>query len=272
MERVHIDILGPFTPSDKGNQYVLMIVDQFTKWLECFPLPCQSAEETAKCVVNGFISRLGCPIEIHTDQGRNFDGNLFASVCELLQISKSRTTPYRPCSNGQVERYNRTLLQLIRSFLRSNQKSWDEHLQQLAGAIRSTINRTTGFTPNLMMLGREILLPVNLMIGESETQDWMFPAEYVNKLQHIMKHVHTLARENLLSSQMRQKRDYDMKLKVDSYEVGDIVYVIDSAKKVGVSPKLQPVWKGPYVISRVISPILFVVAGRIKPSSFITID
>ena len=57
MERVHIDILGPFTPSNKGNQYVLMIVDQFTKWLECFPLPCQSAEETAKCVVNGFISR-----------------------------------------------------------------------------------------------------------------------------------------------------------------------------------------------------------------------
>ena len=264
MEHVHIDILGPFTPSDKGNQYVLMIVDQFTKWLECFPLPCQSAEETAKCVVNGFISRLGCPIEIHTDQGRNFDGNLFASVCEFLQISKCRTTPYRPCSNGQVERYNRTLLQLIRCFLRSNQKSWDEHLQQLAGAIRSTINRTTGFTPNLMMLGREILVPVNLMIGESETQDRMFPAEYVNKLQHIMKQVHTLARENLLSSQMRQKRDYDVKLKVVSYEVGDLVYVIDSAKTVGVSPKLQPVWKGPYVISRVISPILFVVAGRNK--------
>ena len=115
-----------------------------------------------------------------------------------------------------------------------------------------------------MMLGREVLLPVNLMIGESETHDRMFPAEYVNKLQHIMKQVHTLARENLLSSQMWQKRDYDMKLKVVSYEVGDLVYVIDSAKKTGVSPKLQPVWKGPYVICRVISQILFVVAGRKK--------
>ena len=64
----------------------------------------------------------------------------------------------------------------------------------------------------------------------------------------------------MLSSQMHQKRDYDMKLKVVSYETGNLVYMIDSAKKVGVSPKLSPVWKGPYVIS----PILFVVAGRKK--------
>ena len=108
LERVHVDILGPFTPSTKGNQYVLMIVDQFTKWLECFPLPHQNAEETARCMVDGFISRLGCPVEIHTDQGKNFDGKLFATVCDLLQITKTRTTPYRPCSNCQVERYNRT--------------------------------------------------------------------------------------------------------------------------------------------------------------------
>ena len=114
LECVHVDILGPFTPSTKGNQYVLMIVDQFTKWLECFPLPHQNAEETARCMVDVFISSLGCPVEIHTDQGKNFDAKLFATVCDLLQITKTRTTPYRPCSNGQVERYNRTLLQLIR--------------------------------------------------------------------------------------------------------------------------------------------------------------
>ena len=102
------------------------------------------------------------------DQGKNFDGKLFTSVCNLLQIVKTRTTPYRPRSNGQVERYNRTILQLIRCFLRGNQQMWDEHLQQLAGAIRSTINRNIGFTPNLMMLGREVMLPIDLMIGGLE--------------------------------------------------------------------------------------------------------
>ena len=139
-----------------------MIVDQFTKWLECFPLPQHSAELTAKQVVDGFISRFGCPLEIHTDQGRNFDGKLFHAVCELLQVTKTRTTPYRPCSNGQVERYNRTLLQLMRCFLKGNQTFWDEHLQQLAGAIRSTVNRSTGFTPNMMMLGREVILYLSI--------------------------------------------------------------------------------------------------------------
>ena len=121
LERVHVDILGPFTPSSRGNQYVLMLVDQFTKWLECYPLADQTAESVAKCVVDGFIARFGCPLEIHTDQGKNFDGRLFASVCELLQIAKTRTTPYHPSSNGQVERYNRTLLQLIRCFLTGDQ-------------------------------------------------------------------------------------------------------------------------------------------------------
>ena len=264
LEPVHIDILGPFTPSSKGNQYVLMIVDQFTKWLECFPLPQQKAEETAKCVVDGFISRFGCPLEIHTDQGKNFDGKLFASVCELLQITKTRSTPYRPCSNGQVECYNRTLLQLIRCFLSGNQKSWDEHLQQLAGAIRSTVNRSTGFTPNMMMLGREVLLPVDLMLGVDKEQLNTNSAEYVERLRKTLQKVHTLARETLLSTQMRQKRDYDLKLKIHSYEIGDLVYRLDTAKKVGFSPKLQQVWKGPLVIAEVISPVLFRIIDRKK--------
>ena len=113
MERVHVDILGPFTPSSQCNQYVLMLVDQFTTWLECYPLPDQMAESVAKCVVDGFISRFSCPLEIHTDQGKNFDGKLFLSVCELLQIAKTRTMPYHPCSNGQVERYHRTFYSIL---------------------------------------------------------------------------------------------------------------------------------------------------------------
>ena len=108
LDRVHIDILGPITTSENGNHYVLMLVDQFTKWLECWPLPNQTAEIVASRVVKGFISRFGCPLEIHSDQGSNFDSALFKSVCNLLEITKTHTTPYRPSANGQMERYNRT--------------------------------------------------------------------------------------------------------------------------------------------------------------------
>ena len=143
MGRVHLDILGPFPKC--GNVYILMLVDQFTKWLEGYPLPDQNAETIAKAMVEGFIARFGCPLQILTDQGRNFTGNLFTQVCQLLQIVKTKTTLYHPASNAQVERFNKTLLQIIHAYLKGNQRTWDENLQLLAGAIRASVNRTTGF-------------------------------------------------------------------------------------------------------------------------------
>ena len=163
MERIHIDFLGPLSKSINGNEYILVMVDQFTKWVEIVPLQSQNAEITAKAVIDNFLSKFGYPFQIHSDQGRNFESKLFHSVCELLKIHKSRTTPYRPQANGQVERYNRTLMEAIRCFTDNRPNDWDKYLQQLAGALRSSVNRHTGFTPNMLMLGREINQPVDLM-------------------------------------------------------------------------------------------------------------
>ncbi|XP_056009558.1 uncharacterized protein LOC130051564 [Ostrea edulis] len=80
------------------------MVDQFTKWVECKPLPSHTAEVTAAAAVNKFFARFGCPFQVFTDQGRNFESKLFVAICELLQTHKARTTPYRPSANGQVER------------------------------------------------------------------------------------------------------------------------------------------------------------------------
>ena len=96
MEKLHMDILGPLHESSSANKYVLVLVDQFTKWMEMFPLPNQNTITVAKTLLDGFISRLGCPVQIHTDQGKNFDGHLFHDICRLLQIVKTRTTPCRP--------------------------------------------------------------------------------------------------------------------------------------------------------------------------------
>ncbi|VDI23541.1 Hypothetical predicted protein [Mytilus galloprovincialis] len=94
MERIHLDILGPFNTSESGNRYVLMMIDQFSKWIEMAALPEQSALLIAQKFVVHFIVTFGCPLEVHTDQGRNFDGNLFKALCEILEIAKTRTTPY----------------------------------------------------------------------------------------------------------------------------------------------------------------------------------
>ena len=95
LERVHIDIMGPLVETQKGNKYILVIVDQFTKWVEAFPLKNQLAETVAGVVVREFVARFGCPLEIHTDQGRNFESELFKEMCALLEIGKTRTTSYR---------------------------------------------------------------------------------------------------------------------------------------------------------------------------------
>ena len=263
-ERVHLDILGPFNKSSAGNVYILMLVCQFSKWIEAYPIPDQTTEQIASTIVRNFISRFGCPVQIHTDQGRNFDSDLFQAVCRLLEITKTRTTPYRPCSNGQVERYNRTLLQLIRCHLEGKVANWDVDLEILTGAIRALPNRTTGFTPNMIMFGREVRQPTDLMFGtftssESEPQ-------YVRSLRDRMQRVHALAREKIQATQRYQKRYYDASLLQQSYEVGDVVLKLNKASKSGQPRKLQPSWIGPFLVTTVLSPVLLRIRDRRRNS------
>ena len=111
--------------------------------------------------VNEFFARFGCPFQIFTDQGRNFESKLFSDVCELLQVHKARTTPYPPAANGQVERYNRTLMDAVQCSVDKAQNCWDEHLTQIAGALRSAVNRNA----SLCWGGRSIILPISISIS-----------------------------------------------------------------------------------------------------------
>ena len=116
-EWLHLDILGPFLESSRGNRYVLMMVDQFTHWLEFQALGIQDAKTVARVFFESYTVRFDVPFVIHTDQGLNFDGNFFQAFCNVLDCVKTRTTPYRPSSNGQVERYNQQVLNFLRCFL-----------------------------------------------------------------------------------------------------------------------------------------------------------
>ena len=266
MERVHIDILGPLTLSDNGNKYILALVDQFTKWIECSALPDQTAERVATAAINDTFSRLGLPLRIHSDQGRQFEGQLFQELCDKLEIAKTRTTPYRPCSNGQVECYNRVILQTIRCYLQGKEKSWDRYLPLITMALRATEHSATGFTPNMMMLGREVNLPLELVAGattmNSETPS---PSAYVSDLVDRMSDVHNLARDHIRQAQSRQKKTYDAKLCQSPFARGDLVYKLETtATKPGHSRKLKPVYTGPLLVTKVFSPVTFQIEGRKK--------
>ena len=108
LERVALDIIGPLPETKDGNRWILVVGDYFTKWIEAYPLVDTTAESVAKKLVTEFICRLGVPSELHSDQGRNFESNVFTEVCNILGIHKTRTTPYNPKSDGLIERFNRT--------------------------------------------------------------------------------------------------------------------------------------------------------------------
>lgn len=151
----------------------------------------------------------------------------------------------------------------MRCFIKNKQKNWDVHLQQLAGAIRATKHRQTGFTPNQMMLGRDVVQPLDLLLGTVRANNPdKEPPVHIKTLSEVMIEVHKIARQNLKASQHRQKRDYDLRIRQHQYSVGDVVLKIDSATKVGQSSKLKSPWKGPYLITEVKSPVLYRIADR----------
>lgn len=263
LERVHLDLLGPFPISDRGNRYVLMVVDQFTKWLSCIALPDQSAGTVGERFFEEFVTLLGCPTQIHTDQGRNFQSAFFGELLQSLEIVKTRTTPYRPSSNGQVERYNRSVLQFLRCYLDGHQRAWDKHLPAVAMALRASVSAATGFSPNFLMFGEEVKLPAALFLGLPALQaEKESPSEHASAMGETLRKAFAAVRERLKVSQQRAKRYYDKGQCVNAYGVGDIVLKLDSSCKVGQSKKLQPVYKGPLVVEDRLSPCLYRVQGR----------
>ena len=159
MDRIAVDIMGPMPLTKGGNRYILVIGDYFTRWMEAYGLPSQQADVVAQKLVHEFISRFGTPLEIHSDQGRNFESVLFKEVLKLSQIKKTRTTAYRPKSNGLIERFNATLGKMIKMFVNHNKNNWDKHLDLLLAAYRSTVHPATGYSPNMLMFGREVNIP-----------------------------------------------------------------------------------------------------------------
>ena len=146
LERIAIDVLGPLTETHRGNVYILVVGDYWTKWMEAYPIPDQQAETVASKLVEEFVCRFGVPTELHSDQGRNFESGVFQEMCKILGIRKTRTTPYNPKSDGLVERYNRTIVNAVSLMIlpHQSQRDWDEYVPFVGMAYRSSVQASTG--------------------------------------------------------------------------------------------------------------------------------
>uniref|UniRef100_A0A5S6QU77 RNA-directed DNA polymerase n=1 Tax=Trichuris muris TaxID=70415 RepID=A0A5S6QU77_TRIMR len=154
-EKLSVDIAGPPPVMDKGNCYILMVVDAFSKYAEAIPVPNQQAVTVTTALVQEILCRYGIPKAIHTDQGTQFESELFIRTCDQFGTEKTRTTPYHPSGNGQAERMNRTVWNMLAKTIKPNEKNWDVILPKVMMTYRATVHSSTGQTPYRMMFGRQ---------------------------------------------------------------------------------------------------------------------
>ena len=190
-------------------------------------------------LVEEFVARFGIPKQIHSDQGRNFESRVFREMRKSLGMDKTRTTPLHPHSDGMVERFNRTIEEMLSKFVAENQRDWDSHLPILMMAYRSAVHETTSFTPCELMFGRQIDLPIDLQLGRPEQESgYQSETEYVQYLQARLDRVHEFARGNVKLGSERHKRYYDHKAQNRGFERGDPVWLHNPRRKKGRTPKL----------------------------------
>lgn len=248
LDRLSTDICGPFPVSNMGNRYILVVTDYFSKWVEIFAVPDQTAVTCADRILNEVICRYGCPYDLHSDQGTNYTSKIFSELCSMLEIRKTRSSPYNPRCNGQVERFNKTLVSMIKAYLKDEGKDWDKHLGCLGAAYRSTIHESTNFTPNMLFLGREVRLPAHLMFEAPDSPNFSNYGDYVEALRLKMERAHDLARLHLGKSAKRQKDGYDSKCMLHKYNPGDLVWYANLASQLHLPPKLRKSFCGPLLI------------------------
>ena len=257
MERLAIDVTGPFPRTQRGNKYILVISDYFTKWTQAFAIRDQEAPTVANVLVNNVVSLFGVPRFLHSDKGSNFESHVFTEMCKILGIDKTRTTTKRPQSDGMVERNIKTIKEMLSAFVDNTQKNWDLYLPLLMMAYRSSVHESTGVSPCSMMLGREITLPIDLVLGVPEEENKTYSTQYAYELAECLKFIHEFARNKLKITGLTMKKYYDHKIDHKIYDVGAPVWLHNPKSKHGLSRKLQREWCGPFVVIQRLNDVIY---------------
>jgi hypothetical protein len=234
--------------TDNGNRYVLVAIDYFTKWPEARATQNMRADTVAQFIREEIIGRHGCPLIIQSDRGSSFDNQLISDLLKRYNIKQKLVAPYRPQSNGLVERFNKTLGTALAKLAQHDVRTWDRELSDVLCAYRETEHETTGFTPAYLMYGRELRKPIDLA----------YPPYKPVGAQTIHKRVYDnaahldSARASVLAkvqkAQEKQKVRYDDTIRPQTFHIGDKVLLLRSALLKRHDAKLEPKWDGPFWI------------------------
>ena len=269
--------LNPFNPSDKneivaldfvggqtalpvsarGNKVILLMIDLFTKYCVAVPLPDMRAETTALAFEKYWLLAFGPPLQVHSDQGTNFEAALFQELCLLWRIHKSRTTAYHPQGNGACERANRSVLTNLKRLLNEGHlKDWDLYLPQAVYAYNTSVHSATGHTPHFLTYMQEARTPSELIVGPPSPPS-IPPAKGTpfDRYMEQSKCYHEL-RSTLHMTQRRSKATYDKGACKRLFQPGNKVRIRLVRLHNQPGSKLRHTWSGPQEVLEVRGPLV----------------
>lgn len=214
-------------PALNGVENILVMTDVFSKYTIAIPTWDQRAPTVARVLVTEWFYKFGVPARLHSDQGRNFESSLVQQLCSLYGIVKTRTTPYHPAGNGQCERFNRTLHNLLRTLPVSRKRDWNTCLPQVLYCYNTTPHQTTGESPFFLMFGQEPRLPVDFLLGRIESPVSGTVHEWVQEHQARLQMAFEGARERLQNAADRRKQTHDRRIKDLPLNEGQLVFLRD---------------------------------------------
>jgi hypothetical protein len=181
----------------------------------------KDAQTVAKAIFEQWFCKFGIPAQIHTDGGKGFVNKLLAELCELLNVQHTKTTPYHPQCNSQVEVFNKMVKKYLASYVDETTLNWDEFLPALMLAYNTSYHSTTATMPFELLFGVRPRLP--------------------------LQHAHQLARKNAEQQGLKYKLSFDQTAAPHKFKVDQKVWLSDTTA-LGKNPKLTPKWVGPYKI------------------------
>lgn len=254
-ERIAIDVLGPLTTTRNNKKYILVLQDLFTKWPEAVAVEEVTSRSIIHWLEDEIIPRHGYPQSLLADQGPQFESEEFINFCRKSGIYRERSSIYHHESNGQVERLNRTLENMLRAHVSQEHVDWDEWLPRILFAYRTSIHSTTQVAPFEAVYGRQARSLVDVQYPT------IVNAEGSSELVQRISQVRQKVRQNISAASEARKSHYDEARRVEEPElqVGDFVYWTRMGQK--GSKKLNRMKSGPFEVVQSLPPANFVIKG-----------
>lgn len=254
------DLMGPFPRSTKGFKYLLVVTDTFTKFTLLFPLRAATSSAVARHLLEDVFMVYGVPKFLLCDNGSEFIGAPVKRLAEEYQIKLLLNASRHPSANP-TERTNRTIVSMLRAYIKDNHRLWDQDLAKLGFALRSAVSEATGYSPALLTFGRELNASGS---GFQLLKDWSQvpdqskdrPNEDLQKLVDVYK----IVKANLEKSHEKNEKRYNLRRRPVEFQVGEDVLKRNFAQSKAVdhfSSKLTPRYVGPYKICQKISPNVY---------------